>query len=131
MVAYRYSDVLLPSALASRNERRRTGERYEVLYNSQGGRGMCCGSHAGAIKHKARFLACRGPLRLSVLAKGYVHLLSERKRLSAGDTVLLVDINDLLNLIVTAHEDTAAVVDVLGGDGHHAVHVAVDGLTTG
>ena len=58
-------------------------------------------------------------------------MLSERKRLRARDAMLLVDINDLLDLIVATHEDTAAVVDVLGGDGHHAVHVAVDGLTTG
>lgn len=37
---------------------------------------------------------------------------------------------DLFHLIVAAHEDAGAVVDVLGDDLEHAVHVAVDSLAT-
>jgi hypothetical protein len=48
-----------------------------------------------------------------------------------GDTVLLVNINDKLHLVVRAKEDSAAVVDALGDDGEHARHVAVDCLAAG
>lgn len=41
-----------------------------------------------------------------------------------------VDINDLLHFIVTAKEDTRPVVNVLWDDLQHALHLAVDGLTT-
>lgn len=41
-----------------------------------------------------------------------------------------MDINDLLHLIVAAHEDTAAVVDMLRHDSKHTSHVAVNGLAT-
>lgn len=43
---------------------------------------------------------------------------------------LCVDIDDFLYLVVAAKEDTRPVVDVLGNDFDHALHVAVDGLTT-
>lgn len=47
-------------------------------------------------------------------------------RLSLG-----VELLDLLHLIVAAHEDTGSVVDVLGLDLEHSLHVAVDSLATG
>lgn len=47
-----------------------------------------------------------------------------------GDSMLLVDINDLLHLLVTTHEDTATIVYVLGHDRQHSMHVAIDGLAT-
>lgn len=40
-------------------------------------------------------------------------------------------INDLLYLIVAPKEDAGPVVDVLGADGEHAIHVVVDGLAAG
>ena len=43
--------------------------------------------------------------------------------------ILLVNINDLLHLLVAAQEDARSVVDVLGHDLDHAIHVAVDGLS--
>lgn len=47
------------------------------------------------------------------------------------DSHLLVELLDLLDLIVASHEDTGSVVDVFGLDLEHALHVAVDSLTTG
>ncbi len=44
------------------------------------------------------------------------------------NTVLLVDIDDLLHLIIAAHEDSAAIVDMLGYDLDHALHLAVHRL---
>lgn len=44
--------------------------------------------------------------------------------------MLLVNINHFLHLIVTAQEDSTAIVNVLGNDGQHATHMAVDRLTT-
>lgn len=41
----------------------------------------------------------------------------------------LEELLDLLNLIVTSHEDAGSVVDVLGRNLEHALHVAVDGLS--
>lgn len=45
--------------------------------------------------------------------------------------VLLVDVEDFLHFLLAAHEDAASVVDVLRHHFEHAVHVAVDGETTG
>lgn len=43
---------------------------------------------------------------------------------------LVVELLHLLDLVVTTHEDTGLVVDVLGHHLEHAVHLAVDSLTT-
>ena len=43
----------------------------------------------------------------------------------------LVHINHLLHLIVTAHENPRAIVDVLGDDGEHSFHAGIYCLTTG
>jgi hypothetical protein len=43
----------------------------------------------------------------------------------------LVERLDLLNLVIAAHEDARPVVDVLGHDFQHALHLAVDGLAAG
>lgn len=43
--------------------------------------------------------------------------------------MLLVDVDDLLYFVVAAEEDTGLVVDGLGDDGEHTVHLAVDSLT--
>lgn len=45
--------------------------------------------------------------------------------------VLLVHVDDALDLLLAAEEDAAPVVDVLGHDLHHALHLAVDGETAG
>ena len=45
--------------------------------------------------------------------------------------MLLVDVDDELDLVVGAEEDTAAVVNALGDNGEHARHVAVDCLAAG
>lgn len=45
-------------------------------------------------------------------------------------SVFRVNINHFLDLIVTAEEDTRSVVDVLGHDCQHPLHLAIDGLTT-
>ncbi|KAG9679789.1 fructose-1,6-bisphosphatase, partial [Aureobasidium melanogenum] len=45
--------------------------------------------------------------------------------------VLVVDVDDLLHLVVRAHEDTRLVVDRLGNDLDHAIHLAVDCLAAG
>jgi hypothetical protein len=42
-----------------------------------------------------------------------------------------VELLNLLDLVVTAHEDTSLVVDVLGHHLEHSVHLAVDSLATG
>lgn len=42
---------------------------------------------------------------------------------------LCVDIDNLLHLVIAAEEDTGPVMDVLGNDFQHALHLAVDGLT--
>ena len=44
--------------------------------------------------------------------------------------VLSVNVNDLLHFLVTAEEDTRSVVDVLGHNGEHTLHLAVNSLTT-
>ena len=44
---------------------------------------------------------------------------------------LLVESLDLLDLLPAAHKDTGPVVDVLGYDFEHALHLAVDSLATG
>lgn len=46
-------------------------------------------------------------------------------------TISLVERLDLLNLVITAHEDTRLVVDVLGHDLQHPPHLAVDSLAAG
>lgn len=43
---------------------------------------------------------------------------------------LVVELLHLLDLVVTTHEDTGLVVDVLRHHLEHAVHLAVDSLTT-
>jgi hypothetical protein len=43
---------------------------------------------------------------------------------------LVVELLHLLDLVVTTHEDTGLVVDVLGYHLEHTVHLAVDSLTT-
>lgn len=40
--------------------------------------------------------------------------------------MILVCVNDLLHLAFTAHEYSAAIVDVLWDDFEHAAHIAVD-----
>lgn len=45
------------------------------------------------------------------------------------NSVLLVDVNHLLDFVMAAHEDTGSVVDVLRDDVEHALHVAVNGKT--
>lgn len=45
--------------------------------------------------------------------------------------VLLVHVDDALDLLLAAEENTAPVVDVLGHNLHHALHLAVDCETTG
>ena len=40
----------------------------------------------------------------------------------------LVHVNDLLHLVVTAHEDTRSVMYVLRYNSQHAIHLAVDRL---
>jgi hypothetical protein len=42
-----------------------------------------------------------------------------------------VDVDDALDLLLGAHEDAAPVVDVLGDDLHHALHLTVDGEAAG
>lgn len=37
---------------------------------------------------------------------------------------------DLLNLLPASHEDTGSVVDVLGHNLEHTLHVVIDSLTT-
>ena len=44
---------------------------------------------------------------------------------------LLVHINHFLHLVVAPQEDPRAVVDVFRHDGQHAIHVAVNRLSTG
>lgn len=44
---------------------------------------------------------------------------------------LLVELLDLLDLVITTHENTGLVVDVLGHHLEHSVHLAVYSLTTG
>ena len=45
--------------------------------------------------------------------------------------MFLVDVDDLLYLIIAAEEDAAPVMDVLGHDFNHALHLAVDCLAAG
>ena len=45
--------------------------------------------------------------------------------------MLFMNINDLLHLVVTAHEDARAVVDMLRHYLEHPAHLAVDGLPAG
>lgn len=45
--------------------------------------------------------------------------------------VLLVEGLHFLNLVIAAHEDTRPVVDVLGHNLEHPLHLAVHCLTTG
>lgn len=45
--------------------------------------------------------------------------------------MLLVYINDLLHLIIAAHEDTRTIVDMLRYHSQHTLHAAVDSLTAG
>ena len=40
--------------------------------------------------------------------------------------VFLVGVDDLLYLLLRAHEDTRSVVDVFGHNFEHAIHLAVD-----
>ena len=43
--------------------------------------------------------------------------------------VLFVNVNDLLDFVVAAHEDTRAIVNGLGYHLDHAIHLAVDCLS--
>lgn len=43
---------------------------------------------------------------------------------------LAMELLDLLNLIIRTHKDTGLVMDILRYDLEHAVHLAIDGLTT-
>ena len=45
-------------------------------------------------------------------------------------SVLLVDVDDLLHLVVAAHEDARPVVNRLWHHLKHPLHLTVDGLTT-
>lgn len=42
--------------------------------------------------------------------------------------VLLVYLDDLLHLVIAAHEYARAIMDMLGNNGDHAFHMAVDCL---
>lgn len=42
--------------------------------------------------------------------------------------MLFVNINHFLHFVIATHEDSRPIVNVLGNDGDHAFHVAVDGL---
>lgn len=44
---------------------------------------------------------------------------------------LQMELLNLLDLVVTTHEDTGLVVDALGHHLEHTVHLAVDSLATG
>lgn len=44
--------------------------------------------------------------------------------------MLLVRIDNLLNLIITAQEDATAVVDMLRNDREHPPHMTINSLTT-
>ncbi len=44
--------------------------------------------------------------------------------------MLLVNIDNLLHFVITAQEDSATIVDMLGDHGHHPPHLAVDCLAT-
>lgn len=55
----------------------------------------------------------------------FLRLLCRQSRLLV---VLCVDIDDLLYFVVTAKEDTRSVVDGLGYNLEHTLHLAVDGL---
>lgn len=85
---------------------------------------MCLGANSDSKNVQKYYL---GPM---------IHLLflaisSASEMSSCGDAVLLVDLDDLLDLIVTAQEDSATVVDVLGHDCNHPTHLAVNCLATG
>ena len=44
--------------------------------------------------------------------------------------MFLVDIDDFLHLIIAAHKDPRAIVNVLGDNGNHTLHATVNRLTT-
>ncbi len=44
--------------------------------------------------------------------------------------VFFVDINHFLHFIITAHEDSGPIVNMLWNNRNHAFHAAVDGLAT-
>ena len=44
--------------------------------------------------------------------------------------MFLVDIDDFLYLIIAAHKDPRAIVNVLGDNSNHTLHATVDRLTT-
>lgn len=48
-----------------------------------------------------------------------------------SDTMLLVDINDLLHLIIASQENTASIVDMLRNHLEHSPHLTVDRLAPG
>lgn len=45
--------------------------------------------------------------------------------------MLLVHINNLLHLVIAAHENPRPIVDMLRYNRQHSFHTAVDGLTAG
>lgn len=91
---------------------------------------------------------CQSPNRIAILVPAYevqrfevcsfLHVqpdfslanLFNLVALFSGDAVLLVDVDDLLDFIVTSQEDSASVVDILWYDFQHPSHVAVYGLPT-